>query len=65
VRELNDLLASKMPTDNMVDIVDVTNQLLLTDGTGKIDETLFRDGLHPNENGYTRIAKVLKKVLFP
>lgn len=24
---------------------------------GKIDETLFRDGLHPNEKGYERIVK--------
>lgn len=30
--------------------------LLLTKG-GKIDETLFLDGLHPNENGYKKIAR--------
>ena len=28
--------------------------LLLSDG--KIDESLFLDGLHPNDSGYARIA---------
>ena len=32
--------------------------LLLGKG-GKIDESLFRDGLHPNEKGYGRIAPVI------
>ena len=28
--------------------------------TGKIDESLFNDGLHPNEKGYQLIAKTIK-----
>lgn len=36
-------------------------QLIKADGT--IDTTLFLDGLHPNERGYERIAKVLKGYL--
>ena len=32
--------------------------LLLGKG-GKIDESLFRDGLHPNEKGYGRIAPII------
>lgn len=63
VAELNDLLASKLPLDEHTDIVDVTSELILKDGSGKIDESLFRDGLHPNEIGYSRIANVFKKVL--
>jgi lysophospholipase L1-like esterase len=63
VAELNDLLASKLPLDEHTDIIDVTSELVLKDGSGKIDESLFRDGLHPNEIGYSRIANVFKKVL--
>jgi lysophospholipase L1-like esterase len=63
VAELNDLLASKLTLDEHTDIVDVTSELILKDGSGKIDESLFRDGLHPNEIGYSRIANVFKKVL--
>jgi lysophospholipase L1-like esterase len=31
--------------------------------TGKIDETLFTDGLHPNAEGYRRFGKILKPIL--
>jgi len=61
VLALNNLLESKLQLDSMTDIIDVTSQLTLKDGSGKIDSSLFRDGLHPNELGYSRIAKVLKK----
>ncbi|MBO9591849.1 MAG: SGNH/GDSL hydrolase family protein [Niabella sp.] len=36
---------------------DPGKQLLLP--SGKINETLFTDGLHPNEEGYARLAKVV------
>jgi lysophospholipase L1-like esterase len=61
--DLNNLLQSKLTVDENTDIIDITNQLTLSDGSGKIDESLFVDGLHPNEKGYTRIADVLKKYL--
>jgi len=60
VAQLNELLASRLPHDNMIDITDATAKLLLPDGSGKIDESLFRDGLHPNEKGYSRIIEVLR-----
>lgn len=41
--------------------IDLTPQLTRADGT--IIPTLFRDGLHPNEEGYERIAKMLKGYL--
>ena len=60
VAQLNELLAARLPHDNMIDITDATAKLLLPDGSGKIDESLFRDGLHPNEKGYSRIIEVLR-----
>lgn len=30
---------------------------------GKIDESLFRDGLHPNEKGYTKLAPLIRAQL--
>lgn len=38
---------------------------VLVDGEGKIDETLFTDGLHPNAEGYKRLAKVIVPFLKP
>ena len=43
------------------DIVDVKPVLTKADGT--LDESLFRDGLHPNEEGYRRIAEVYRKYI--
>ena len=36
---------------------DVTKQLVLKNG--QVDESLFLDGLHPNEKGYKKIAKYI------
>ena len=41
--------------------INLAPQLTHKDGT--IDHSLFRDGLHPNAEGYKRIAKVLKGYL--
>lgn len=43
-----------------LDVVDVKAVLTKNDGT--LDESLFRDGLHPNEEGYHRIADVYKNL---
>ncbi len=34
---------------------------MLTDEEGKIIDSLFRDGLHPNENGYRKMVERLEK----
>lgn len=45
-----------------VDYLAIGNVLLAKDG--KIDESLFRDGLHPNEKGYNKLApKIVKYIL--
>ncbi len=31
---------------------------VLLNTSGKVDETLFRDGLHPNAAGYNKLAPV-------
>ncbi len=63
IKRTNDLIEQLLPIDSHTDLIDLTSYLTLKDGSGKIDPTLFREGLHPNEKGYTQIAKGLKKVL--
>lgn len=63
VAEINQLLDKKLATDSKISLVDVSSQLLLKDGSGKIDETLFADGLHPNAKGYDKIAKIYHQYL--
>lgn len=60
---VNDLLKQKLPQDSLCMLVDLAPLLLHKDGSGKIDSTLFSDGLHPNEKGYKRIEKKLRSVL--
>lgn len=64
IADLNAFLQQKLMIDEQhIDLVDVTSSLTLRDGSGKIDETLFVDGLHPNEAGYAKIAEVYKKYI--
>lgn len=53
VKTINERI-SKMVLFHGYEYLDVGNRLLLSNG--KIDETLFSDGLHPNEEGYARIV---------
>lgn len=63
VADINKLITERVKTDDLTDIIDLTETLTLKDGSGKIDESLFCDGLHPNEKGYKGIGAVLKKYL--
>lgn len=56
---VDELLKSSSLTN--YDIVDVKS--VLTKADGSLDESLFRDGLHPNEEGYRRIAEVYRKYI--
>jgi lysophospholipase L1-like esterase len=44
-----------------INYLEVGEVLLLKDGT--IDETFFRDGLHPNKEGYDKIAPLIHAYL--
>ncbi|MBQ8099344.1 MAG: acetylhydrolase, partial [Bacteroidaceae bacterium] len=63
IARVNALIEKKLVCDEQTDIVDLTSCLTLPDGSGKIDPSLFVEGLHPNEKGYAAIAKELRKVL--
>lgn len=56
IRELNAKIRALLPAG--VTFTEAGEALLKN---GKIDESLFRDGLHPNEKGYERIAKKVGK----
>ena len=64
VRAINDLLEKTLEQDAFVRYHDVTSCLTLKDGSGKIDPTCFREGLHPNEKGYGNLVPAYKKILF-
>ncbi|HEX9502982.1 MAG TPA: SGNH/GDSL hydrolase family protein [Patescibacteria group bacterium] len=54
---------SRLAADRKLVFID-PGKVLLT-GKGKIDESLFSDGLHPNAAGYERLAPVLASYLTP
>lgn len=60
VKKVNSELQKQLPITG-VTYIDLAPQL--TEPSGTIDSSLFLDGLHPNEKGYERIAKVLKGYL--
>lgn len=60
VKKLN-LKIVRIAGENNVGYADFGNVLM--DDFGKIDESLFTDGLHPNENGYRKLSEVLKQYL--
>ena len=53
IKELNKELKA-LAKDIKTDFADPGRTLLLKNG--KIDESLFKDGLHPNKDGYSLIA---------
>ena len=55
-----DELLSQSGLDNY-DVIDVKS--VLTDEAGNLVESYFSDGLHPNAEGYRRIASVYRKYL--
>ena len=57
---LNKVLRTRLLTDEAT-FVDLSAELTLPNGN--IINELFSDGLHPNKEGYQRIAKALEKVI--
>lgn len=61
LRKLNDRIETKAEGLKNVDIINV--DAVLTGADGKIIESLFNDGCHPNSAGYERVARVYEKYL--
>lgn len=57
VDKVDKALQNRLKTENIT-FINITPKL--TDKKGLIIPSLFMDGLHPNEQGYERIAEVLK-----
>lgn len=55
---LNTDLEQAFASNTSIQVLDLSE--VLTDKDGKINEKLFSDGLHPNRDGYKRIADKLK-----
>lgn len=60
VATLNKLLETRLKADEAT-FVDMSSEL--TQPNGQIIKELFSDGLHPNKEGYQRMAKMLEKVI--
>ena len=58
---LNRLLKKRLRHEPHTDYMDVRD--LLTGKNGQVDETLFRDGLHPNAKGYQKLVPRYRQVL--
>jgi len=60
VAQLN-LKIARLTGNQNVQYADVGTTLLTPDG--KADESLFTDGLHPNEAGYRKLGEVIRTYL--
>lgn len=58
---LNRTLRKALAHEKNVRVIDLSAPLLT--GEGKIRESLFSDGLHPNHDGYKKLARLLKPYL--
>ncbi len=56
VRGVNREVAELLKGKEGIDYINIYDILTLPSSGGKIDESLFTDGLHPNAEGYQRIA---------
>lgn len=61
VRAVNKKVRESVKRHPRMHWLDAGTELSLPDG--KVNETLFRDGLHPNAEGYERLARILKECL--
>ena len=55
------LKIAQLAGNQNVDYADIGGVLLKDDG--KINESLFLDGLHPNEEGYSKLAPIIREKL--
>jgi lysophospholipase L1-like esterase len=62
IAHLNQALQASLQNER-VTYIDMSSELIQPDG--KIIKELFTDGLHPNQEGYRRVAKMLEKKIDP
>jgi lysophospholipase L1-like esterase len=60
VAALNELLQARLKSDEAT-YIDMSSEMIQPNGL--IIKELFTDGLHPNKEGYQRMAKMLEKVI--
>ena len=60
IAALNELMQVRLPADEAT-YIDMSTEFLQPDG--RIINELFTDGLHPNKEGYQRMAKMLEKAI--
>ena len=60
VAALNELLQARLKSDEAT-YIDMSSEMIQPNG--RIIKELFTDGLHPNQKGYQRMAKMLEKVM--
>ena len=60
IKKINAALQNRLAE---MSVTDINLASVLTNEQGKIDLSLFLDGLHPNEKGYEHIANVLAAFL--
>ena len=60
ISALNELLQARLKTDEAT-YIDMSSEMIQSNG--RIINELFSDGLHPNKEGYQRMAKMLEKVI--
>ena len=60
VAALNELLQARLKSDEAT-YIDMTSEMIQPNG--RIIKELFTDGLHPNKEGYQRMAKMLEKAI--
>lgn len=61
VAQLNTMIRKEISSDGNMKVIELSEDL--TDSDGRIIETYFSDGLHPNDKGYEKISQRLKPYL--